>query len=170
MELSRPAGRVVAVLAPALLNLPFPGAGHVLRGRVGLGLGLLVPALLLLTALLLVGLIGTAAWAGSVRAWLLGGYLLLALGATAGQFLIDRPRLTDPEQIRQLHREIAVAVLADRDAEAVVAAERLARVAGHEPGAWRLLALTADAAGDRARGGVARRRLARLLVDREGQP
>ena len=69
--------------------------------------------------------------------------VLLALGATAGQFLIDRPRLTDPEQIRQLHREIAVAFLADRDAEAVVAAERLARVAGHEPGAWRLLALTA---------------------------
>ena len=109
MELSARSGRVATVLVPALLNLPFPGAGHVLRGRVALGLGLLVPALLLLTGLLLVGLIGTAAWAATVRPWLLGGYLLLAVGATAGQLLIDRARPSDPEQIRELHRTVAIA-------------------------------------------------------------
>lgn len=154
----------------AFINIPLPGAGHVLRGRVALGLGLLVPALVLVTALLLVGLVGTSTWAGSVRGWLLGGYLVLALAATTGHLLIDRSPPTDPELIRQLHRAAAVAFLADRDAEAVAAAEQLVAHAGREPGAWRLLALTADAAGDRARGGFARRRLARLLADGEDQP
>jgi len=157
------------MLGTALMNLPFPGAGHVLRGRVGLGLALLLPALLVATAVLLVGLIGTSTWAGPVRGWLLGAYLLLALGATASHLAIDRVRHTDPERIRQLHRQVAIAFLADRDADAVAGAERLVAHAGREPGAWRLLALTADTVGDRARGGAARRRLARLLAEREGQ-
>lgn len=158
------------MLGPVLLDLPFPGAGHVLRGRVGLGLGLLVPALLVATAVLLVSLVGTSDWAGPVRGWLLAAYLALALSAAGSQWLMDRPRPTDPERIRQLHREVAVAFLARRDGEALAAAERLAGYARREPGAWRLVAVTADAAGDAARGGAARRRLARLLVEREGEP
>jgi len=158
------------MLALFLINLPCPGAGHVVRGRVGLGLSFLLPALFVLTALLLVSLIGTADWAAGVRAWLLGGYLLLALAATAAHAAIDRPRVVDAEQVRQFHRAAAIAFLGDRHPEAVAAAERLAAHAPGEPGAWRLLALTADAAGDRARGGQARRRLARLLIDRDGLP
>jgi hypothetical protein len=154
----------------ALLDLPFPGAGLLLRGRLTLGLGLLIPALVLLTAVILSGLMATSAWGSQLRTWLLIGYALLALVAIACHLWLARARVIDPDQVRLLYRQAASAFLVDRPAEALAAAERLAAHAGGEPGAWRLVALVADAAGEPARAARARRRLGRLLVDREGEP
>lgn len=153
----------------ALFDVVLPGAGLVLRGRVGLGLALLVPALAVATLLTLSGLLATADFAATLRWWMIGCYGVLAAVAVAAHLWMTRGRVADPQVMRDLHRQAAQALLNDRLPEAVDAAERLTAAAPREPGAWRLLAHVAVAAGDRKRAGRAERRLADL-VDEAGSP
>lgn len=144
------------------LNLAFPGAGLLLRGRLGLGLSLLLPAVVLLSALALAQVVATSTMLGSWRLGILGGYILLGGLATALHAVLLRERPVDPEAVRQLVREVAAAYLGQRPAEAVAAAQRLVKLAPRQAGSWRLLAQVSDSAGDATTAGRARRRADQL--------
>ena len=129
------------------LNALLPGAGLLLRSRPVAGAAFLVPALLCLSAgaQALVEGDDPAAWQRALAA--AGLWALLAIGASVALWRSERVRPLDGALVRSLHRDAAKAFLAGDHAAATAAAERLVRAAPAEPGAWRLLELTATAAG-----------------------
>lgn len=130
------------------LNLVLPGAGLLIAGHLWSGLLLLVPTVVLL------GLALTACGLAELSlVWPLllifaGLYVGLALIAGGRWWWLDRRRRFNPTHIRALHREATIAYLQGRAGEAQVTAQRLARSAPEEAGAWRFLALVAAEAGD----------------------
>jgi hypothetical protein len=149
------------------LNLAVPGAGLLVRGRVALGLGFILPAIFTLSALVLAHLVATSAALGGWRLGLAAAYALFAAAATGLHAALLRERPLDGEAVRALHRQVAAAHLADRHGEAVAGARRLVAAASGEPGAWRLLALVAEGAGDAATATRARQRARGLEAERE---
>lgn len=149
------------------LNLAIPGAGLLVRGRLGLGLGLILPAMFALSAFVLAHLVVTSTALGGWRFGLLAVYLLLAGIATAAHATLLRERAVDGDALRALFRQVGAAHLTDRHAEALAAAQRLAALAPKEPGAWRLLAQVAEGAGDAGVAARARRRADGLDADRQ---
>ncbi len=148
------------------LNLPLPGAGLILSGRVWTGVAAAIPALF--AATLAVGAALVAAESLRPRV-LLGCALayagLAALTLAAHALAARRPPL-DEGRMRELHRVAAQAFLTDRHGDAVTAARELTTIAPHEPGAWRLLAMVASAAGQTAVATRAGRRAERIDRDR----
>lgn len=139
-----------------------PGSALVLRGRLWLGAALLLPSLLCLVLLLLAPLLSTSQFLGSFALVLLLIYLSLAGISGLVYVNVVRPARVDEERVRTLHRQAAAAYLTGDLNTALTSARALAAEARKLPGAWRLLAMVADAAGDRALAGKARRTLQRL--------
>jgi len=150
------------------LNVAIPGAGLLLRGRLVLGLGLIVPALLVVSAAILAQVVATSAVLGSWRLSLLAVYVLLATVATITHALLLRERPVDAQAVQALFSSVAAAHLNARHAEAVAGAQRLVALAGAEPGAWRLLSQVSEAAGNKRVAAKSRRRAERLEGDRDG--
>ena len=150
------------------LNLAIPGAGLLVRGRLVLGLGLILPALLVVSAFILAHVMATSTVLGSWRLSLLAAYVLLAGVATITHAVLLRARSVDVQAVQALFRSVAAAHLTARHAEALAGAHRLTVLAGTEPGAWRLLVQVAEAAGETRVAMKARRRAERLEGDRDG--
>lgn len=129
------------------LNALLPGAGLLLRSRAAAGVAFLIPALLCLSAGAQAVVEGddAAAWQRALAATAL--WAGLAIGASIVRWRCERVRPLDGALVRRLHGDAARAFLAGDHAAATAAAERLVRAAPAEPGAWRLLELTAAAAG-----------------------
>jgi hypothetical protein len=130
------------------LNTALPGAGLVLRARLGVGLALLLPAL----ALLSVGVLGfglrddPAALLEGAAA--LVAYLGCSLLAAIAWWWDGLHRPVDGAAVLALHHQAASAYLKDQLPAAEEAARRLTRLLPEEPGAWRLLELVARARGE----------------------
>lgn len=143
------------------LNLVLPGAGLLIAGHLWSGLALLIPTVVV------IGLALTACGLAELSlVWPLlvifaGIHLGLALIAGGRWWWLDRRRRFDPAQVRALHREATIAYLQGRATEAQATAQRLARSAPEEAGAWRFLALVAAEAGDQS---TAARAAARALA------
>lgn len=122
-------------IADALL----PGTGLIVDGRLAWGIPLLVPAVLLLSALLLAVMLG-----GFLAAWVaprgLPAYLILSLCALVIRHRLAARERFDPTQAKQLARAAASAWLRD-DGDATAKARLVTRVAPDLPQAWHLLAL-----------------------------
>ncbi len=129
-------------------NVAVPGAGLVLRNRLGLGLALLLPAL----ALLSLGILGLGsrddADAMVKGAAALIAYLGFALLAALAWWWSTWFRPVDGAVVMALYREAAAAYLAGQLPAAEAATRRLIRLLPGEPGGWRLLELVARARGE----------------------
>ncbi len=147
-----------------MLNGALPGTGLAVRGRLTVGLALLLLALAALTTLLLADLLATPAFARSLRLAAGLGYLILALLASLAWYLWERRRRWQTERIIELHRAAAAAYLAGDHARALTDARALARSAADLPGAWLFLATVASAAGHDELQRRAQRRHRRLLA------
>lgn len=123
-----------AAIADALL----PGSGLVIDGRPAWGVPLLVPAVLILSALCLALLLG-----GFAGTWILPRalplYALLALIALACRWHLARRARIDPEVVRRHARAASQAWL--RGEPAAGHALALVRAAPEQAQAWRLHAL-----------------------------
>jgi hypothetical protein len=130
-------------------------------GRPVPALATLVPAVAGLALLIAAPAVAEGAEVAHLR-WTGGAVLVLAAAAAAaiGWHEAARRRL-DPALVRDLHRTAATAYLRGELPAALAAARKLAGAAPAEPGAWQLLALVHDAAGDAAAATQARRRAAR---------
>ncbi len=129
-----------SAIADALL----PGSGLVVDGRPAAGITLLVPAVLILAALLVAVLIGgfAAAW---VAPRAIPAYLVLIGIAALLRWQISRRERIDPQEARRLARETSRAWLRDEPAATTLAGE-LVRAAPEMAQAWRLHAqVTGDA-------------------------
>jgi len=149
------------------LNLALPGAGLLLRGRLTLGLGFLLPGLFMLSGWMLMHVAATSTALANWRLALGGTYLLLAAAATVVHAILLRERVVDTELVSSLHRQIATAHLNNRHPEALADARRLTTVAPKEPGAWRLLALVAEGAGETKMAVKARTRATSIDAERQ---
>lgn len=123
----------------AAADLLLPGAGLVVDGRLAWGVPLLVPAVLLLSALLLGLVVG-----GFAAAWImpraLPPYLLLAVLAALVRWRLAARERIDPETVKRAARAAARAWLRG-EADAVQHARAVVRAAPEMAQAWRLLAL-----------------------------
>ena len=155
MSLQRPmnggrhSGRVNGWRMP-LVNVALPGSGLLIAGHVGVGLGLLACAIVLLS--LAIGAFGLFTMAVSVTiiGWLASLYAGLAAIAGGCWWRQARRQHYDPAQVRQLHRAACTAYLTDQPAVALVKAHALTRAAPEEAGTWRFLALVAADSGNHA--------------------
>ena len=130
-----------------LVNTLAPGTALIVRGQLASGLALLLPALVGLSMwLVVVGLAQTSAWALGLIGLLT--YLLSALSAAVVWWRVAGRGRPDPEQVRALHRVVAAHYLRGEWPAALPAARRLALMASEEAGAWRILELVAQGAGD----------------------
>ena len=145
------------------MNALLPGSGLVLQGRLLAGLLLLLPAVALLGLMVLAAGLADEAYWRQLLLQIGGSYVLLS-GIAAGLlwWSCRRPAV-DTEQARALVDASAHAYLNDRHSEAIAQAQALCRQAPHLPGAWQLLALVAQAAGQPALVKQAERRRQRLL-------
>lgn len=144
-----------------VLNVALPGSGLLIDGHLGAGLGLLVPAVVLIA--LAIGALGlfTVALGVTVIGWLALLYAILALIAGGLWWLNASRRHYDPTQVRALHREAAKAYLTSQTDVALAKAHALTKAAPEEAGTWRFLALVAGDAGDAS---LAKRAEARALA------
>ena len=148
-------------MRPIILDLLMPGAGLTWKGRLVLGLPLLVTALAALAALVLGRLLLVEARVGTATLMAGGLYLICGLVAAAAQVLARPPRPLAGDRLAEAHRRIAAAYLGERGEEALAGAQDLVRRAAGEPGAWRLLEVVARGQG---RGEIAERAGRRALV------
>lgn len=137
-------------------DLALPGSGLFLDGRLVPGLGLLLPAILILAALLAATALGgfAAGWAlprlGPV-------YLVLAGAACAVRLVLARREQVDPARVRELARSAARAWLR-REPDAAARARAVVAAAPGLAQAWRLVALVAgDASAARRADAIDRR-------------
>ncbi len=123
-----------AAIADALL----PGSGLVIDGRSAWGVPLLIPAVLILSALVLALLLG-----GFASTWILPRalpfYGLLALAALTCRWLLARGARIDPDLVRRHARAASQAWL--RGEPTADHALALVRAAPEQAQAWRLHAL-----------------------------
>jgi hypothetical protein len=149
-------------------GIALPGSSLVLRGRLWLGASLLLPSLLLLVLMALAPVLATSQFAGPFIGTLLVAYLLLATIAAIVSIGLGRPAKIDEARVLVLHRQAAAAYLTGDFAAALASARGLTAEARSLPGAWRLLALVAKAAGDQALAGKAQRTLKKLEALADG--
>jgi hypothetical protein len=142
-----------ATVADTLL----PGSGLVVDGRLAPGAALLVPAVLLLCALLLSLTFGAfAAW---VVPRALPAYVLLSVIALALRWRYTRRERGDPARARVLARAAAKAWLRG-ESQAADEARQLVRACPEMANAWRLLAMVTGDARATARAEAIERRQA----------
>ena len=141
-------------------NVVLPGSGLLGSGRALSG-GLCLAGGLGCGCVLGLAALGIPGYAPAVLA-ALGGYLALGVAGEAWWLVSRRVPVLDAPAVRLAHRAAAAAYLARDQVQARAAAERLCRLAGREPGSWRLLALILDATPDPTGAGRARRRAAAL--------
>lgn len=145
-----------------VLNCALPGAGLLLRRP---GVWPAVPAVLGAAGLSLIAVaLATPGTPGTIPlGWYgLGLWSAALLVATVAWAVLERPSSRDLAAIQPLFREAAKAYLTGDLAAAELVAKRLTRLAGAEPGAWRLLALVTRAQGRGAQAADLDRRAARL--------
>lgn len=138
----------------SLLNVVLPGSGLLIGGRIGWGLTLLLPTILLIA----VDAAGFALLAGPFgqRVLLISGslHVVLAMVAVGLDWYFLRRSRIDPQRVRALHREACRCWLQARTpealAQALFAARTVVEAAPEESGAWRFLARVAGDAGDSA--------------------
>ncbi len=122
----------------AIADALLPGSGLVIDGRPAWGVPLLIPAVLILSALSLALLFG-----GFAGTWILPRalplYALLALAALACRRHLARRARIDPEVVRRHARAASQAWL--RGEPAAAHAMALIRAAPEQAQAWRLHAL-----------------------------
>jgi hypothetical protein len=131
------------------LNLALPGSALVVRGQLGLGLAILMPALLCAALAALSPMVAESGFALAVSGVAVAVYLTFGLGASVLYGMYFRPKPWDAERVRELHRAAAEAYLKNDPHDALSAALELVDMAPGEIGAWRLLALVAEAADDK---------------------
>ncbi len=148
------------------LNLPLPGAGLILSGRVWAGVVAAVPALFVATLGLGAALVAAESLRPRVLLVCAVAYAGLALITIIAQAIASHRRPLDEARMRELHRVAAQAFLTDRHGDALTAARELTTIAPHEAGAWRLLAMVASAGGQAAVAARADRRARRIDLDR----
>jgi hypothetical protein len=137
-------------------DLALPGSGLFLDGRIGVALGLLLPAILILAALLAASALGGFA-AGWALPRLVPIYLLLAIGACGLRLVLARREQVDPARVRELARAAARAWLR-REPDAAARARAVTAAAPELAQAWRLVALVAgDARAARRAEAIERR-------------
>jgi len=141
-------------------NVVLPGSGLLGSGRALSG-GLCLAGALLCGCVLGLAALDIPGFASGVLP-ALGGYLALGLAGEAWWLVSRRVPVLDAPAVRLAHRAAAAAYLTRDQVQARAAAERLCRLAGREPGSWRLLALILDATPDPTGASRARRRAARL--------
>ena len=144
------------------LNVLLPGAGLVLRDRLLPGLGLLVVAVVAVAVAVAGWLVATPGFAMQITGLCALGYVVAAALAGGVWWACERSGTDDPELLRLGHHECAAAYLRGDVQGALTSARRLVRVAPRRSGCWRLLALTAAAAGLDAEAARARRQHERL--------
>jgi len=144
------------------LNMLLPGCGLILRGRLGLGSALFLPALAAATLAPLVAVVAVDGFRVKLLAVFIAAYVVLAGLAALAWWWQARQERWDPGLVRELHRNAAAAFLRGEHAVARQAAERLCAAAQREPGAWTLLGMAAAAAGDAPAAAAAHRRAGRL--------
>ena len=144
-----------------LLNIALPGSGLLIAGHLGMGLALLVLAVIALS--LAIGAVGlfTTAVSGIIIAWLAAGYAGLAVIAGTCWWRLARRQQYDPAHVRALHRAACTAYLTNKPEIAVAQAHALTKAAPEEAGTWRFLALVAADAGQSA---LAKRAEAKALA------
>ncbi len=140
------------------MNAALPGAGLVLRGDLLLGFAFALAAVVCLAIAGLAALIGAPLLAAHTGMVALIAYLALALAAAFTLRLRWPTPRFDAAAVRARFDVVAHAYLNGRAAEALAEARVLARQAPQEAGAWRLVALTAEAAGDARSTAMARAR------------
>jgi hypothetical protein len=145
-----------------VINALVPGCMLALRGRPGPGTTLLAGAVICLSVVCAVGVLGEQ---GSPLIALVAvlAYLVLMLAASMAFWWLLDGRHADPAEMRRLHLIVAQAYLRDDAATALSAARDLTRMAPSEPGAWRLLELVATSDPSLTR--RAARRAARLEAE-----
>ncbi|HYE08229.1 MAG TPA: hypothetical protein VEL07_22135 [Planctomycetota bacterium] len=148
------------------LNLPLPGAGLILSGRVWAGVAAAVPALFVVTLAIGAALIAAESLRPRVLIGCAAAYAALALVTIVAQAIASHRKPLDETRVRELHRVAAQAYLTDRHGDALTAARELTAIAPHEAGAWRLLAMVASAGGQTAIAARADRRARRIDLDR----
>jgi len=141
-------------------NVALPGSGLLGSGRALSG-GLCLAGALLCGCVVGLAALDIPGFAPDVLP-ALGGYLALGVAAEAWWLACARAPVLDAPAVRLAHRAAAAAYLTRDQVQARAAAERLCRLAGREPGSWRLLALILDATPDPAGASRARRRAAAL--------
>lgn len=141
-----------AAVADGLL----PGSGLVLDGRLGWGVPLLVPAVLIISSLLL-ALLVAGFLASRLALYGLPAYAVLSAAALLIRHRLALRERVDPEATRRLARAAEQAWLQGAP-DAAEKARAVTRAAPEMAQAWRLLALVAgDAAAARRADAIDRR-------------